>query len=178
MDVHEYQAKELLAQFGVPVPKGAVAFSPDQAVYAATELGGWNWAVKAQIHAGARGKAGGIKLCKTYHEVREAASDMLGKRLVTIQTGPEGKPVQRVYIEVAEPFELGVLVDDLEGDRAAQRRAMPEAAEDFDLVGLNPLPSSAAIAPLAPPQFDVDRTGFNRDAGRKSIDQSQQRLAM
>jgi succinyl-CoA synthetase beta subunit len=86
VDVHEYQAKELLAQFGVPVPKGAVAFSPDQAVYAATELGGWNWAVKAQIHAGARGKAGGIKLCKTYHEVREAAADMLGKRLVTIQT--------------------------------------------------------------------------------------------
>ena len=115
MDVHEYQAKELLAQFGVPVPKGAVAFSPDQAVYAATELGGWNWAVKAQIHAGARGKAGGIKLCKTYHEVREAAADMLGKRLVTIQTGPEGKPVQRVYIEVAEPFEreiyLGYVLD-------------------------------------------------------------------
>ena len=73
MDVHEYQAKELLASFGVPVPKGAVAFSPDQAVYAATELGGWSWAVKAQIHAGARGKAGGIKICKTYHEVREAA---------------------------------------------------------------------------------------------------------
>ncbi|MGH8734447.1 MAG: malate--CoA ligase subunit beta, partial [Burkholderiales bacterium] len=97
------------------VPKGAVAFSPDQAVYAATELGGWSWAVKAQIHAGARGKAGGIKLCKTYHEVREAAADMLGKRLVTIQTGPEGKPVQRVYIEVAEPFEreiyLGYVLD-------------------------------------------------------------------
>ena len=74
MDVHEYQAKELLASFGVPVPKGAVAFSPDQAVYAATELGGWNWAVKAQIHAGARGKAGGIKICKTYHEVRDAAA--------------------------------------------------------------------------------------------------------
>ena len=105
MDVHEYQAKELLASFGVPVPKGAVAFSPDQAVYAATELGGWNWAVKAQIHAGARGKAGGIKICKTYHEVRDAASNLLGKRLVTIQTGPEGKPVQRVYIEVAEPFD-------------------------------------------------------------------------
>src|SRR6476620_7285105 len=84
VDVHEYQAKELLAQFGVPVPKGAVAFSPDQAVYAATELGGWNWAVKAQIHAGARGKAGGIKLCKTYNEVRQAAQQLLGKRLVTI----------------------------------------------------------------------------------------------
>jgi succinyl-CoA synthetase beta subunit len=80
-----------------------------------TELGGWNWAVKAQIHAGARGKAGGIKLCKTYHEVRDAAAGLLGKRLVTIQTGPEGKPVQRVYIEVAEPFDrelyLGYVLD-------------------------------------------------------------------
>jgi malate-CoA ligase subunit beta len=115
VDVHEYQAKELLAQFGVPVPKGAVAFSPDQAVYAATELGGWNWAVKAQIHAGARGKAGGIKLCKTYNEVRQAAQQLLGKRLVTIQTGPDGQPVQRVYIEVAEPFDrelyLGYVLD-------------------------------------------------------------------
>ncbi|CAO4170778.1 malate--CoA ligase subunit beta [Methylorubrum populi] len=115
MDVHEYQAKELLASFGVAVPKGAVAFSPDQAVYAATELGGSFWAVKAQIHAGARGKAGGIKLCRTYNEVRDAARDLLGKRLVTLQTGPEGKPVQRVYIETADPFErelyLGYVLD-------------------------------------------------------------------
>jgi malate-CoA ligase subunit beta len=102
VDVHEYQAKELLASFGVPVPKGKIAFSPDQAVFVATELGGWKWAVKAQIHAGARGKAGGIKVCSTYHEVRDAASALLGRRLVTIQTGPEGKPVQRVYVEVAE----------------------------------------------------------------------------
>lgn len=115
MDIHEYQAKELLAAAGVAIPRGAVAFSPDQAVYAATELGGWHWAVKAQIHAGARGKAGGIKLCKTYHEVRDAALAMLGKRLVTSQTGAEGKPVQRVYVEVAEPFErefyLGFVLD-------------------------------------------------------------------
>ena len=115
MDVHEYQAKELLASFGVAVPKGAVAFSPDQAVYAATELGGSFWAVKAQIHAGARGKAGGIKLCRTYNEVRDAARDLLGKRLVTLQTGPEGKPVQRVYVETADPFErelyLGYVLD-------------------------------------------------------------------
>jgi malate-CoA ligase subunit beta len=115
VDVHEYQAKELLSGFGVPVPKGAVAFSPDQAVYAATELGGWNWAVKAQIHAGARGKAGGVKICKAYNEVREAAEGMLGRRMVTAQTGPEGKPVQRVYIEVAEPFDrelyLGYVLD-------------------------------------------------------------------
>lgn len=115
MDVHEYQAKELLAGFGVAVPKGAVAFSADQAVYAATELGGSFWAVKAQIHAGARGKAGGIKLCRTYNEVRDAAKDLLGKRLVTLQTGPEGKPVQRVYVETADPFErelyLGYVLD-------------------------------------------------------------------
>ncbi|MFD1331661.1 malate--CoA ligase subunit beta [Methylopila musalis] len=115
MDVHEYQAKELLASFGVAVPKGAVAFSPDQAVYAATELGGSAWAVKAQIHAGARGKAGGVKLCRTYNEVRDAAKSMLGKRLVTGQTGPEGKPVQRVYVEAADPFErelyLGYVLD-------------------------------------------------------------------
>lgn len=115
MDVHEYQAKELLASFGVAVPKGAVAFSPDQAVYAATELGGSFWAVKAQIHAGARGKAGGIKLCRTYNEVRDASRELLGKRLVTIQTGAEGKPVQRVYVETADPFErelyLGYVLD-------------------------------------------------------------------
>ncbi len=115
MDVHEYQAKELLAGFGVAVPKGAIAFSPDQAVYAATELGGSFWAVKAQIHAGARGKAGGIRLCRTYNEVRDASKDLLGKRLVTLQTGPEGKPVQRVYIETADPFErelyLGYVLD-------------------------------------------------------------------
>ena len=115
MDVHEYQAKELLASFGVAVPKGAVAFSADQAVYAATELGGSFWAVKAQIHAGARGKAGGIKLCRTYNEVRDAARELLGKRLVTGQTGPEGKPVQRVYVETADPFErelyLGYVLD-------------------------------------------------------------------
>ena len=115
MDVHEYQAKELLASFGVAVPKGAIAFSPDQAVYAATELGGSFWAVKAQIHAGARGKAGGIKLCRTYNEVRDASKELLGKRLVTLQTGPEGKPVQRVYVETADPFErelyLGYVLD-------------------------------------------------------------------
>jgi malate-CoA ligase subunit beta len=115
MDVHEYQAKELLASFGVAVPHGTIAFSPDQAVYAATELGGWHWAVKAQIHAGGRGKAGGIRLCKTYQEVQQAARDLLGKRLVTAQTGPDGKPVQRVYIEVADGYErelyLGYVLD-------------------------------------------------------------------
>jgi malate-CoA ligase subunit beta len=104
MDVHEYQAKELLAKFGVAVPRGAVAHTPEQAVYVATELGGSHWAVKAQIHAGGRGKAGGVKLCRTYHDVRKIAEDLLGKRLVTPQTGPEGKLCQRVYVEVADKF--------------------------------------------------------------------------
>ena len=80
MDIHEYQAKEILAKAGVGLPRGAVAFTAEQAVYAATELGGWRWVVKAQVHAGARGKAGGIKLCQTYHEVRDAAESMLGTR--------------------------------------------------------------------------------------------------
>ncbi|HSV72030.1 MAG TPA: malate--CoA ligase subunit beta [Methylibium sp.] len=128
MDIHEYQAKELLAGFGVPMPKGSVAFSADQAVYNANELGGWHWAVKAQIHSGARGKAGGIKLCRTYSEVEKAARELLGKRLVTGQTGPEGKPVQRVYVEVAEPFErelyLGMVLD-----RKAERVRVIASAE-------------------------------------------------
>ena len=115
MDIHEYQAKELLSGFGVPIQPGAVAYSAEQASFVASELGGWHWAVKAQIHSGARGKAGGIKLCKTYHEVHAAAKGMLGKKLVTHQTGPEGKIVQRVYIEVAEKFEreiyFGIVLD-------------------------------------------------------------------
>jgi malate-CoA ligase subunit beta len=115
VDIHEYQAKELLSGFGVAVPRGGVAYSPDQAVYTATELGGWHWAVKAQIHSGGRGKAGGIKLCKTYREVHDAAKELLGKKLVTNQTGAEGKIIQKLYIEVAEPFEreiyLGFVLD-------------------------------------------------------------------
>ena len=115
MDIHEYQAKELLSGYGVPIQRGAVAYSAEQASYAASELGGWHWVVKAQIHSGARGKAGGIRRCSTYHEVYEAAQALLGKKLVTHQTGPEGKSVQRVYVEVAEKFErelyLGIVLD-------------------------------------------------------------------
>jgi malate-CoA ligase subunit beta len=115
MDIHEYQAKELLAGFGVPVPRGAVAYSADQAIYAATELGGWHWAVKAQIHSGGRGKAGGVKLCRTYQEVAQATKALLGATLVTAQTGPAGKVVSRVYVELAEAFErelyLGFVLD-------------------------------------------------------------------
>jgi len=115
MDIHEYQAKELLAGFGVPVPRGGVAYSAEQAVYRAAEIGGDRWVVKAQIHAGARGKAGGIKLCKSDVEVRQAAKELLGSTLVTAQTGPEGLPVHRVLVEQALPIErevyLGLVLD-------------------------------------------------------------------
>ena len=115
MDIHEYQAKELLAGFGVAIPRGGVAYSPEQAVYRASEIGGVRWAVKAQIHSGARGKAGGIKLCSNEDEVRTASKALLGKRLVTHQTGPEGRTVHRLYVEAAVPIEreiyLGFVLD-------------------------------------------------------------------
>lgn len=99
MDIHEYQAKELLSKFGVPIARGGLAYSPEQATYRANEIGGSAWVVKAQIHSGARGKAGGIKICRSDNEIWEAADSLLGKRLVTNQTGPQGKLVSRLYIE-------------------------------------------------------------------------------
>ncbi len=115
MDIHEYQAKEILAGFGVRIPRGGVAYSPEQAAYRATEIGGRRWAVKAQIHSGARGKAGGIKLCDDANAVQQAASDLLGIRLVTNQTGPRGKLVHRLYVEEASDFKseyyLGFVLD-------------------------------------------------------------------
>ena len=101
MDIHEYQAKELLSKFGVPIARGALAYSPEQATYRATEIGGNKWVVKAQIHSGARGKAGGIKVCSDDTEIEHAAEELLGKKLVTHQTGPAGKLVSRLYIEEA-----------------------------------------------------------------------------
>jgi malate-CoA ligase subunit beta len=105
MDIHEYQAKAILADFGMPIARGGIAYSPEQAAYRAKELGGEKWVVKAQIHSGARGKAGGIKICATENEVLEAANELLGRRLVTNQTGPQGKLVGRLYIEEATAIE-------------------------------------------------------------------------
>ena len=123
MDIHEYQAKELLAGFGVPVPRGGVAYSAEQAVYRAAEIGGDRWVVKAQLHAGGRGKAGGIRLCASDSEVRQAAKDLLGKTLITVQTGPEGLPVHRLLIEQALPIERELYVG-LVLDRKRERIAV------------------------------------------------------
>ena len=125
MKIHEYQAKELLRPFGIEVAKGGVAFTPDEAVKAAEVIGGVLWVVKSQIHAGGRGKGkfkeaaagekGGVRLCKSLDEVREAAKAMLGNTLVTIQTGPAGRVVKRLYVEAGTAIErelyLSALVD-------------------------------------------------------------------
>jgi succinyl-CoA synthetase beta subunit len=125
MNIHEYQAKELLAKYGVPVPAGYPAMSVEEAVEAAKKLPGPLWVVKAQIHAGGRGKGkfkelpesakGGVRLARSVDEVRENAAEMLGKTLVTVQTGPHGKQVQRLYItdgvDIAKEFYLALLVD-------------------------------------------------------------------
>jgi succinyl-CoA synthetase beta subunit len=99
MNLHEYQAKDIFRSYGIPVPAGKVAASPEEAIQAAQALGGTVWVVKAQVHAGGRGKAGGVKLAREVETVRTAAERMLGKPLVTQQTGPEGLPVERVYVE-------------------------------------------------------------------------------
>ncbi len=115
MDIHEYQAKELLANFGVPVPQGGLAYSPEQAAYRAREIGGEAWVVKAQIHSGGRGKAGGVKLCRSDREIEDAAEEMLGRTLVTEQTGARGKLVSRIYVEPAVKWQrelyLGFVLD-------------------------------------------------------------------
>jgi succinyl-CoA synthetase beta subunit len=115
MNLHEYQSKRLFADYGIPVPRGIPAESADAAVAAAQELGGELWVVKAQVHAGGRGKAGGVKLAKSLEEVREYADGMLGTQLVTHQSGPEGMPVNVVYVEEGSGIDrelyLSMLVD-------------------------------------------------------------------
>jgi succinyl-CoA synthetase beta subunit len=115
LNVHEYQAKEIFSKYGVPVPRGYVAHSVLEAVENAKKLGGNIWVVKAQIHAGGRGLGGGVKLARSLEEVEELASQILGMTLVTHQTGPEGKLVQKVYIEegvdIADELYLGVVLD-------------------------------------------------------------------
>ena len=115
MKVHEYQGKELFRKHAIPVPDGRPCFSVDEAAAAAAELGGDVWVVKAQIHAGGRGKGGGVKVCTSAEEVRSAASEILGMQLVTHQTGPEGQKVRRLLVEggvaIASELYLGLVVD-------------------------------------------------------------------
>jgi succinyl-CoA synthetase beta subunit len=128
MKIHEYQGKELLKKFGVTVPRGIPAFSVEEAVAAAEKLGGPVWVVKAQIHAGGRGKGGGVKVAKSLDEVRTLAGQILGMQLVTHQTGPEGQKVRRLYIEegadIQKEYYLSVVTD-----RATQKVAFIASSE-------------------------------------------------
>ncbi len=127
MDIHEYQAKEILARFGVPVPRGGLVYSPEQASYRTREIGGSGWVVKAQVHSGGRGKAGGVVLCHSDREVTDAANRMIGTQLVTRQA-PGGKLVNRVYIEeasrIARELYFGIVLD-----RATERVTVVASAE-------------------------------------------------
>ncbi|HCI53761.1 MAG TPA: ADP-forming succinate--CoA ligase subunit beta [Gallionella sp.] len=128
MKIHEYQGKEILRQFGVPTPRGVACFSVDEAVAAAEVLGGALWVVKAQIHAGGRGKGGGVKVARSLDEVRQAAGQILGMHLVTHQTGADGQVVRRLLVEegaqIAREFYLGMVVD-----RDSQRVALLASSE-------------------------------------------------
>ena len=128
MNIHEYQAKSLLAKYGAPILKGGVAYTAQEAVDAAKDLGGPVWVVKAQIHAGGRGKGGGVKVVKSIDAVKDEAQQMLGMNLVTHQTGPEGKEVKRVYVEdgcaIKDELYLSFLVD-----RGSSRVAIIASAE-------------------------------------------------
>ena len=115
MDIHEYQAKKILSDFDVTIPRGGIVYSPENAENKAREIGGTKWVVKAQVHSGARGKAGGIIICNSSLEVAQATDKLLGKKLVTNQTGPEGKIINRIYIEEATEIKkelyLGLVFD-------------------------------------------------------------------
>lgn len=151
MDIHEYQAKSLLAEFGMPIAKGGLAYSPEQAAYRAKELGGDKWVVKAQIHSGARGKAGGIKVCSTENEVLEAANELLGRRLVTNQTGPQGKLIGRLYIEEATEIDREIYLAFVL-DRASERVMCVASASggmDIEEIAENE-PDSIVRVPVEP----------------------------
>jgi succinyl-CoA synthetase beta subunit len=128
MNIHEYQGKEIFRKYGVPTPRGIPAFSVDEAVDAARALGGPVWVVKAQIHAGGRGKGGGVKLARSVEEVRELATKMLGMRLVTHQTGPEGRIVRRLLIEEGADIKKELYVA-LVVDRVLQKAVLMASSE-------------------------------------------------
>ena len=128
MKIHEYQGKEILRQFGVPVPRGIPAFTVEEAVAAAEKLGGPVWVVKAQIHAGGRGKGGGVKVAKSIEQVKELAEQILGMQLKTHQTGPEGQKVRRVYIEDGADIKKEYYVS-IVTDRASQKVAVIASSE-------------------------------------------------
>ncbi len=177
MNIHEYQGKQLLRQYGVAVSNGIVAFSPEEAVKAAKELGTDVIVVKAQIHAGGRGKAGGVKIAKTLDEVREYAKELLGKVLVTHQTGPEGKEVKRLLIEegsdIKKEYYVGLVLD-----RATSRVTLmgsEEGGMDIEEVAAN-TPDRIFYEEIDPvvglTGFQARRMAFNMNIPAKLVNKA------
>jgi succinyl-CoA synthetase beta subunit len=165
MNLHEYQAKQLFAEYGLPVSKGIACDTPKEAVDAASAIGGDTWVVKAQVHAGGRGKAGGVKLVKTKDEIKEFAQKWLGKNLVTYQTDANGQPVTKILVEnctdIANELYLGAVVD--RGTRRVVFMASTEGGVDIETVAEETphLIHKAAIDPLVGPQaYQARELGF------------------
>ena len=136
MDIHEYQAKEILASFGVTIPRGGIVYSPETAENKAREIGGSKWVVKAQVHAGGRGKAGGVEVVESLEDVESFAKKWLGKNLVTYQTDKNGQPVNSILIEecteIISELYLGVVVD--RSTRSIVVMASPEGGVNIEEV--------------------------------------------
>jgi succinyl-CoA synthetase beta subunit len=176
MNLHEYQSKELFAEYGIAIPRGIAVTSADAAVAAANELGGDLWVVKAQVHAGGRGKAGGVKLARTDDEVREYADAMLGTQLVTHQSGPEGLPVNVVYVEVGTAIDRELYLSMLVDREVSRIAFIASAAGGMDIEQVaEETPDqifTVAIAVDAGLQdFQVRHLGFGLDLDKKQMRQ-------
>ena len=176
MNLHEYQSKQVFSQYAIPTPRGYPAHTAEDAAEAARDLGGSLWVVKAQVHAGGRGKAGGVKLCRSHAEVKEAAAGMLGSRIATHQTGPEGLPVHTVLVEAGSEIDrelyLSLLVD-----RARERVAFIASAAggmDIEEVAANTPEQifSVAVDPAAGlQQYQARRLGFGLGLAKGELKQ-------
>ena len=176
MKIHEYQAKELLRKYGVVTPRGIPCFSVDEAVKAAEELGGKVWVVKAQIHAGGRGKGGGVKVARSIDEVRQYASDILGMQLVTHQTGPEGQKVRRLLIEegadIQKEYYVAALTD--RGTQSIAMMASSEGGMDIEEVAAKTPEKilTLTVDPVAGIQpYQARNLGFKMGMEKKQVDQ-------
>ena len=178
MNLHEYQAKKILASYGIPVPEGRVAASADEAVAAAQALGGKVWVVKAQVHAGGRGKAGGVKLARDAEQVRLAAAGMLGQRLVTKQTGPAGLPVERVYVESGSDIERELYLSLTLNRERGRIAVVASAAGGMDIEEVARKTPEQILSVTVHPATGVEpfqcrQLAFGLGLGPKQIDQFQ-----